>query len=99
MFSSIKLVRGIVMGMLTILPLYAHVMTLLLVLFYMFAVVGCWLFAGQFAYVNSYDMPMANFDSFIDALLTLYQLLIGEAWDGVMETAVAADSSRFGLIT
>lgn len=36
------------------------------------------------------DMRLANFNSMFDALITLLQLFVGEAWDGVMIAASAA---------
>ena len=87
-FSTVRLLRDIVMGMITVIPLYAHVFTLLLIFFYLYGAVGCYLFASSFKYNADYILPDANFNSFLDALMTLFQLFVGEAWNDVMEAAM-----------
>ena len=79
-FSTIYLIRDIVMGMLTVFPQYVHVFTLLGVVLYFYAVLGCFLFASDFKYNQSYEIPDANFNSMLDSLITLFQLFVGEAW-------------------
>jgi hypothetical protein len=69
-----------VMGMLTVFPQYVHVFTLLGVVLYFYAVLGCFLFASDFKYNQSYEIPDANFNSMLDSLITLFQLFVGEAW-------------------
>ena len=32
-----------------------------------------------------YDMPAANFNSFLDGLTVLFQLFVGEAWNGILQ--------------
>ena len=51
---------------------------------YFYAVWGCIVFGGWFKYLNNYDLPQANFNSFLDAFTTLLQLFVGEAWNSVM---------------
>lgn len=66
-------------------------MTILLV--YSYAVWGCMAFGGTFKYLHNYDMPQANFNSMTDSIITLAQLYIGEAWNGVMVAAVESVGS------
>jgi hypothetical protein len=56
---------------------------LLMLGFFSFACAGCWFLAGSFSKLEAdvYDMPQANFNSMLDALTTLCQLFIGEAWN------------------
>ncbi len=86
-FSTIRLIRDIVMGMLTVLPSYFHVVTLLLIVFYFYAALGCMLFASTYKYID-YELRDANFNSFLDACVTLFQLFVGEAWNTVLEAAL-----------
>ena len=66
-------------------------MTILLV--YSYAVWGCMAFGGSFKYLHNYDMPQANFNSMTDSIITLAQLYVGEAWNGVMVAAVESVGS------
>ena len=49
---------------------------------------GCMSFGGTFKYLHNYDMGQANFNSMSDSIITLIQLYVGEAWNGVMLAAV-----------
>jgi hypothetical protein len=97
-FSTIYLIRDIVMGMLTVFPLYVHVFTLLMVVAYFFAALGCLLFANSFKYNQSYEIPDANFNSFLDALITLFQLFVGEAWNDVLQAALNTGNTAQALV-
>lgn len=44
-FSTIRLLRDVVMGMITVIPSYVHVFTLLVIAFYFYSALGCLLFA------------------------------------------------------
>jgi len=87
-FSTIRLLRDIVMGMITVIPSYVHVFTLLAIVFYFYGALGCLLFASDFKYNVDYELPDANFNSFLDSIMTLFQLFVGEAWNDVMEAAM-----------
>ena len=54
--------------------------------------------AGNFRFMDDsvYELNQANFNSMIDALTTLFQLFIGEAWNDVKQAAV--DSNNGGFI-
>ena len=87
-FSTIRLIRDIVMGMMTVFPQYLHVFTLLGVVFYFYAALGCLLFASDFKYNQSYEIPDANFNSMLDSLITLFQLFVGEAWNDILQAGL-----------
>ena len=87
-FSTIYIIRDIVMGMKTVFPQYVHVFTLLGVVFYFYACLGCLLFANEFKFNSSYEIPDANFNSMLDSLITLFQLFVGEAWNDVLQAAL-----------
>ena len=64
-----------------------------------YGALGCLLFASDFKYNVDYELPDANFNSFLDSIMTLFQLFVGEAWNDVMEAAMntgpdPADRSR-----
>ena len=93
-FSTVRIIRDIVMGMLTVFPSYLPVITLLVLLLYGYGVLGCLLFASDFKfYGDGYDIPDANFNSLGDALVTLFQLFVGEAWNDVLYAAMNTGKS------
>lgn len=91
-FSTVKQVRDIVMGLLVILPMYAHVFTLILIFFYFYAALGCMLFAAEFKYLQDNIQRQANFNSFVDALSTLWISFEGSTWSTVMHAAIDVGS-------
>ncbi|TMS39072.1 hypothetical protein L596_005655 [Steinernema carpocapsae] len=63
------------------------IMSLLLLLFLfivIFALLGMQVFGGKFNFNPMQPKPRANFDTFIQALLTVFQILTGEDWNTVM---------------
>ncbi|KAK5966933.1 Voltage-dependent L-type calcium channel subunit alpha, partial [Trichostrongylus colubriformis] len=63
------------------------IMSLLLLLFLfivIFALLGMQVFGGKFNFNPQQPKPRANFDTFIQALLTVFQILTGEDWNTVM---------------
>ncbi|XP_022649428.1 muscle calcium channel subunit alpha-1-like isoform X5 [Varroa destructor] len=64
---------------------------LLLFLFIMiFALLGMQVFGGKFNFNDNQDKPRQNFDSFWQALLTVFQILTGEDWNVVMYDGILA---------
>ncbi|KAF8789752.1 Voltage-dependent calcium channel type D like protein [Argiope bruennichi] len=64
---------------------------LLLFLFIMiFALLGMQVFGGRFNYKPLEEKPRHNFDSFVQALLTVFQILTGEDWNEVMYDGIRA---------
>lgn len=60
------------------------IMSLLLLLFLfivIFALLGMQVFGGRFNFNPQHPKPRANFDTFIQALLTVFQILTGEDWN------------------
>jgi hypothetical protein len=58
---------------------------LLIIVMLIYASVGVLLFHDVFVLVLlPDDRPSGNFDTFANAMLTLFQLLIGEGWDDLM---------------
>lgn len=64
-------------------PALYNVGTLLFLLYFMFAVMGMNLFGGT-EQKGLFITPLANFDTFGVALITLFRLSTGENWNGVM---------------
>ena len=83
-FGVVKSVREIIYSFYVILPNYSDIMMVTFLVIYFYAVWGCIVFGGWFKYLNNYDLPQANFNSFLDAFTTLLQLFVGEAWNSVM---------------
>jgi hypothetical protein len=91
-FSTIHLIRDVVMGLLTVAPLYAHAFTLLAVLVYVYASLGCLLFSSDLKWVQNQEHQEANFNSMLDAVLTLLPKGDGE-W-GVWEPLLSGKKSQ-----
>ncbi|VDO45409.1 unnamed protein product [Haemonchus placei] len=67
------------------------IMSLLLLLFLfivIFALLGMQVFGGKFNFNPQQPKPRANFDTFIQALLTVFQILTGEDWNTVMYNGI-----------
>eukprot|EP01051_Picozoa_sp_SAG22_P006802 SAG22_NODE_458_length_10257_cov_4.533373_7_plen_1069_part_00 len=58
-FSSVESIRVLFFSMVAILPNFYAMFLILLMMFYFFGVVGCWLLAGKLKYVDEavYEMP------------------------------------------
>ena len=52
------------------------------------AAIGCFLFASEMKYNANYHITMANFNSMLDSILTLFQLFVGAGWNGVLYAAM-----------
>jgi len=75
----------------------SSIMSLLLLLFlfiFIFALLGMQFFGGQLNFPEG--TPTSNFDSIINALLTVFQVLTGEDWNTVMYTAIRSKGGRSG---
>jgi hypothetical protein len=92
LFRIIKRARGLRMLFKTLvlsLPALANISMLLLLVFFVFAVLGIKLFGKTADYLDGYDRfaelnRHANFESFGAAMLLLFRLATGENWNGVM---------------
>ncbi|GLC62201.1 Caveolin-2 [Pleodorina starrii] len=80
-----KLVRTLI----TSLPALTNVGGVMLIFFFVFAVIGVNLFAGikQGEALDGH----ANFDNFPNAMLLLFRMLTGEGWDAVMQDCMRMD--------
>ena len=91
LFRIIKRARGLRMLFKTLvlsLPALANISMLLLLIFFVFAVLGIKLF-GKTAYLTNYDQFVelnrhANFETFGSAMLLLFRMATGENWNNVM---------------
>nr|CAD2160901.1 unnamed protein product [Meloidogyne enterolobii] len=67
------------------------IISLLLLLFLfivIFALLGMQVFGGRFNYDPMRPKPRANFDTFTQSLLTVFQILTGEDWNTVMYNGI-----------
>ena len=78
------------------LPSIMNVFALLSLVFFMYAVTGCYLFAGKDK--GDYISDWFNFDNFGFAMMLLLKLATGEDWNNFMfETAKTSDNCVAGL--
>jgi Ion transport protein/Methyl-accepting chemotaxis protein-like, first PDC sensor domain len=86
-FSAVKRTRHLVFTVITLMPAFASVFSLMFVIFFLYAVLGVWMFEGKFDILQD-SAPAGNFDTMSDALLTLFQMLVGESWHVIMYAAI-----------
>lgn len=65
------------------------------VVFFLYGV-GVWFFAGQWDILQN-QKPAGHFDTLTDALVTLFQLLVGEGWHDVRYDAAFCFNSSSDL--
>uniref|UniRef100_A0A182YN24 Voltage-dependent L-type calcium channel subunit alpha n=1 Tax=Anopheles stephensi TaxID=30069 RepID=A0A182YN24_ANOST len=68
----------------------ASLLLLLFLFIVIFALLGMQVFGGKFNFNSSVDKPRSNFDSFVQSLLTVFQILTGEDWNTVMYDGIQA---------
>nr|XP_026689963.1 voltage-dependent L-type calcium channel subunit alpha-1D isoform X2 [Ciona intestinalis] len=80
----------------------AGLLLLLFLFIVIFSLLGMQLFGGRFNSIAEGDQKIrSNFDTFLQALLTVFQILTGEDWNVVMYYGIRAygGASSIGLIT
>ncbi|XP_067934639.1 muscle calcium channel subunit alpha-1-like isoform X2 [Watersipora subatra] len=82
--------RNLVASLLNSMRSIASLLLLLFLFIVIFALLGMQLFGGKFTYDRYEDVPRSNFDSFWQALFTVFQILTGEDWNEVMYTGIRA---------
>ncbi|XP_058464839.1 muscle calcium channel subunit alpha-1 isoform X1 [Malaya genurostris] len=68
----------------------ASLLLLLFLFIVIFALLGMQVFGGKFNFNSAVDKPRSNFDSFVQSLLTVFQILTGEDWNTVMYDGIQA---------
>ncbi|XP_058829322.1 muscle calcium channel subunit alpha-1 isoform X3 [Topomyia yanbarensis] len=68
----------------------ASLLLLLFLFIVIFALLGMQVFGGKFNFNSAVDKPRSNFDSFVQSLLTVFQILTGEDWNAVMYDGIQA---------
>lgn len=82
-----------------ILPFMYFSMLTVLLITYIFAIVGMEFFSKQFKHnlnVDAYSDVNVQFDNFVGALMILFQVLVSNNWDDVMYTAMYSTESVGG---
>ncbi|KRY90156.1 Voltage-dependent L-type calcium channel subunit alpha-1F [Trichinella pseudospiralis] len=83
--------RNLVASLLNSLRSIASLLLLLFLFIVIFALLGMQVFGGKFNTIDpNMNKPRANFDTFVQALLTVFQILTGEDWNAVMYNGIAA---------
>eukprot|EP00958_Prasinococcus_capsulatus_P012481 scaffold1248_cov393-Prasinococcus_capsulatus_cf.AAC.3 len=58
---------------------------IVLLVVFIYALMGMQLFGGKFAFEEEdYEVPRSNFDTLLNAITTVFQVLTGEDWNTVM---------------
>ncbi|EFO93645.1 CRE-EGL-19 protein [Caenorhabditis remanei] len=76
--------RNLVSSLLNSLRSIISLLLLLFLFIVIFALLGMQVFGGKFNFNPQQPKPRANFDTFVQALLTVFQILTGEDWNTVM---------------
>ena len=57
---------------------------IVLLVIFIYALLGMQIFGGKFAFgEDGIDHPRTNFDTLLDAIMTVFQILTGEDWNKV----------------
>ncbi|KAI1305266.1 Voltage-dependent calcium channel type A subunit alpha-1 [Halotydeus destructor] len=78
--------RNLVISLLASMRSIISLLFLLFLFILIFALLGMQLFGGNFNFDE--DTPPANFNSFVIALLTVFQILTGEDWNEIMYQSI-----------
>ncbi|XP_043196531.1 muscle calcium channel subunit alpha-1-like [Amphibalanus amphitrite] len=68
----------------------ASLLLLLFLFIVIFALLGMQVFGGKFNFDSTDAKPRSNFDTFVQSLLTVFQILTGEDWNMVMYHGIQA---------
>ncbi|KAI3387752.1 hypothetical protein SNEBB_002200 [Seison nebaliae] len=93
--------RNLVNSLLNSMRTVSSLLVLLFLFMIIFALLGMQVFGGRFNFEgNIEEKPRSNFDTFWNALLTVFQILTGEDWNVVMYDGIRAYGgvSSFGLV-
>uniref|UniRef100_A0A7S3G720 Ion transport domain-containing protein n=1 Tax=Palpitomonas bilix TaxID=652834 RepID=A0A7S3G720_9EUKA len=88
--------RTIINTILQSIPSFAYIALLLVLLMFMYAVMGMQLFGGKF-YFPYEEERRAHFDTFLWAFVTVFQIITLEGWVQVMFDAVRVTSTAAAL--
>ena len=80
--------RNLAHALLNSLKSIVSLLFLLFLFLLIFALLGMQLFGGHFVFAE--QVPRVNFDSFMNALLAVFQMLTGEDWNVIMYNAINA---------
>lgn len=92
LLSVVKRTRHLVFTLISIIPQFIAILVLLIVVFFIYGVIGVWMLSDEMSAVLQTGAPEGNFDNLSNALLTLFQLLVGEGWHEVMYAAIRTTS-------
>ncbi|KAK8724872.1 hypothetical protein OTU49_010957 [Cherax quadricarinatus] len=89
--------RNLVISLLSSMRSIISLLFLLFLFILIFALLGMQLFGGSFNFPE--ETPLANFNTFSIALLTVFQILTGEDWNEVMYQGIASQGgTKSGMI-
>jgi hypothetical protein len=95
LLTSIDSLRVKVLGLVYTLPLHSDVAVQLLCIFYAYGAVGVLLFARIYSLSPGYQqLGQTVFDSFLQSLLSLYQLTLANNWTYTMESSLITVASN-----
>ena len=72
-FSQVQGARHVVSTLMRILPSFMSLLIVMILVFYFYSIIGVHFFSGKLTSLNS-----ANFNTMTDAMLALFQMLVGE---------------------
>jgi len=90
-FTKMKDVRHLFYVLSNVAPLFWPQLVFLLLIFYVYARIGMYMFGGKLAILGD-DAPDSTFDTFGRSIITLFQLLIGAAWSDLMYSCIYVTS-------
>ena len=80
-------------------------MVLLMLFIYVFALLGMTMFAAEFKFDNegyfdpeNGELPRQHFDNLYWAVITVFQIMVGEGWNQVMYMAIQANGGVLSVL-
>eukprot|EP01083_Nonionella_stella_P056982 149783_1 len=95
-FTRPSRTRFLVFSFIQILPLFTSIVSLMLVVMFVYTIIGTTLFYGTMSALNEGN-PDWNFDTFSNALVALMMCWTGESNDAVMNDAVRAGGLKLAI--
>ncbi len=86
--------RNLVVSLINSMRSIISLLFLLFLFILIFALLGMQLFGGTWNFEEG--TPAANFDSFVVAMLTVFQIITGEDWNEVMYHGIRSKGGPYG---
>lgn len=91
--SSIHRTRSLMFTLLNLIPKFLSIFVLLLIAYFIYAIIGVQLLSDKFSTVLQDRAPENNFDTLGNAMVSLYVMTLAQNWSDLMYAAVRVTGS------